>query len=134
MLEKFYLPVPSVTPSPLFIAGLDAKVLLEVQQTNRMWLRCAECYVGPVFPQGKLVQGENSPILSPSLTVLGNFTAVSSMHGIPPGDHLSTDINSSKSCCRCCNLLDPTKPWKFSDKTMWNNEGSTNRFPAETPI
>lgn len=70
--------------------------------------------------------------LSP--TVLGNFTAVSSMHGIPPGDDLSTDINSSKSCCRCCNLLDPTKPWKFSDKTKWNSEGSTNRFPGETPI
>ena len=134
MLEKYFLPVPSITPSPQLIAGLDAKVLLEVQQTNRMSLRCAECYVGPVFPQGKLVQGENSPILSPSLTVLGNFTAVSSMHGIPPGDHLSTDINSSKSCCRCCNLLDPTKPWKFSDKTKWNSEGSTNRFPGETPI
>ncbi len=67
--------------------------------------------------------------------VLGNFAAVSSMHGISPSDHLSTAINSSKSCCRCCNLLDPTKPWKtvgeirsgFSDKTMWNSEGSTDQ-------
>ena len=70
VLEKFYLPVPSVTPSPQLIAGLDAKVLLEVQQTNRMSLRCAECYVGPVFPQGNLSKVKtvrSSHHLSPSL-------------------------------------------------------------------
>ena len=142
VLEKHFLPVPSITPSPLLIAGLDAKVLLEVQQTNRMSLRCAECYVGPVFPQGKLVQGKNSPILSPSLThgpwqlhccLLHAWDTPKwpPFHWYQQQQKLLQMPQSSRSHEALDNLcMDGEIRSGFSDKTMWNREGSTNYFRA----